>query len=41
MYRPTFTTQTHNPRTPASAFTFGQETGQQDGMIQLKKAYQG
>jgi ABC-type branched-subunit amino acid transport system substrate-binding protein len=41
MYRPTFTAQTHNPRTPASAFTFGQETGQQDGMIQLKKAYQG
>jgi branched-chain amino acid transport system substrate-binding protein len=41
MYRPTFTTQTHNPRVQPSSFTFGQETGVQDGMVVLKKAFQG
>lgn len=41
MYRPTFTSSTHNPRTAPSEFTFGQETGTRDGMISLKKAYPG
>ncbi len=41
MYRPTFTAKTHNPQTPLSDFTFGQETGSQQGMIVLKQAYQG
>jgi ABC-type branched-subunit amino acid transport system substrate-binding protein len=41
MYRPTFNSKTHNPRTASSEFTFGQETGTQDGMIVLKKAYSG
>lgn len=41
MYRPTFTSATHNPRTASSEFTFGQETGSEDGMIVLKKAYAG
>jgi hypothetical protein len=41
MYRPTFTARTHNPQTPLSDFTFGQETGSQQGMIVLKQAYQG
>lgn len=39
MYRPTFDTKTHNPQTPASLFTFGEEVGTKDGMIVLKKAY--
>ncbi|HEX3929683.1 MAG TPA: ABC transporter substrate-binding protein [Nocardioides sp.] len=39
MYRPTFDTKTHNPQTPASLFSFGQEVGSKDGMIVLKKAY--
>jgi branched-chain amino acid transport system substrate-binding protein len=41
MYRPTFTTATHNPQTPPSDFTFGEEVGSQDGMIVLKQAYKG
>jgi branched-chain amino acid transport system substrate-binding protein len=41
MYRPTFTTGTHNPRTVPSDFTFGTEVGSQDGMITLKSASKG